>query len=147
MTRKSAVALMSSMSHVEQAEQRYNHAVAALDAGWADNDKLFSNKTSDNLKKGVTIEQFKASLEGVAKLGMIAFRSFDAWQHSIAHKDDIENVPVEDVRGVLTASLSDKLGDLKFTVNYGILASNVAKAIKRDTQEAELDVPYCADHR
>ena len=72
--------------------------------------------------------------------------SLDAYMHAVKHKDDKVNVPEDEVRGVLNASFSDKLDDLSFSVNYGILASKVAQAIRKDTQEAALDVPYCADH-
>lgn len=146
MAKKSATALATAGTHIEQAHARYLEQQAALDEAWKENDKMFSNRTADNLKKGVTREEFDASLKRISDLGSTTMRSFDAWRYAIAHEHDIENVPEEDVRAVLGASFSDKVGELKFTVNYGILASKVAQAIKRDTQEATMDFPLCADH-
>jgi hypothetical protein len=145
MAKKSAAALAVTGTKIEQAKAMYLDAKDALDEAWKENDRLFSNRTSDNLKKGVTMEQFNANLADISRLGQAAMRSYDAWQYVVKHEHDIENVPEEDVRGVLSASFSDKVGELKFSVNYGILASKVAQAIKRDTQEASIDYPLCRD--
>jgi hypothetical protein len=127
----------------------FEHAAGELERAWAAVGKLESDKTESGLKKGVEQEDYKAALSLVDAKRQAMFGWLDRARHLELHKDDPPTeplVPEEDVRAVVGASLSDKMDEVQFTVNYGILGSKIAHAIRMDVDEGEsLDVPYCQD--
>lgn len=129
---------------------RYEEQAAKLKELDAKVDSMISDKTKDGLKKGVTMETFDEALALSRKQALAMFGSLDKWRYLVKHKDDPStepSVPTGDVMAVISASLSDKIEDMQFSVNYGLLASKLANTISMDVGEGDAgDVPLCADH-
>lgn len=134
---------------ISVAKRQYEAAVAKLEELDAISDKMMSDKTSDGLKKGVTMESFDEALRNSRRQMMAMFGALDKWQYLVKHKDDPSTdpkVPTGDVSAVISVSLSDKMEDMEFSVNYGLLASKLANTIKMDVEEAGAsDIPLCSD--
>lgn len=113
-------------------------------------DGMINDKTSDGLKKGVTMDEFHKALSACRRQAMSMFGALDKWQYLVKHKDDPSTepaIPEADVANVISASLSDKIDELAFTVNYGLLSHKLAHLIRMDVQETDSgDVPLCGDH-
>lgn len=129
----------------------FEKAQAKVEAAWDEFDKKFwSTKTADNLRKGVTQEEFNDGMKVIQRLQVAAFGALDKWRHMMAHKDDPStepSVPVSEVSAVISASLSDKIDDLDFSINHGLLASKIANTIKMDVEEGDVgEIPFCVDH-
>lgn len=148
MARKPSTALKPKVASdpIEEARERYEAAQRELDASWAENNAMFSSRSSDGLKKGISQAEFKESLTRIDRAQKATFGAFDMWQYAVAHKDDKVLAVEEDVRSVVIASLDDKLDEIQFSLNGGLLASKVAQAIRQDVSEEDLDVPLCEDH-
>lgn len=77
--------------------------------------------------------------------------ALDKWRYQLLHKDDAPtepSVPEEDVRAIIGASLSDKLDELQFTKNYGLLATTIAHSIRMEVSEGDVgEPPLCNDHK
>lgn len=134
---------------IASAKKQYESAVVKLAELDAITDKMMNDKTSDGLKKGVTMEEFNESLRNARRQTMAMFGALDKWQYLIKHKDDPStepSVPTGDVQSVISASLSDKVESMTFSINHGLLASKLANAIKMDVEEAGAgDIPLCSD--
>lgn len=124
-------------------EKKQDELDAAVDA-------MISEKTSDGLKKGVTMEEFDKALLACKRHLAQVFSAMDRWRFLVRHKDDAPTepeVPVDEISPIVSASLSDKLDGVLFSVNYGILAHKVANAIKMSVHEGDPgDVVLCDDH-
>lgn len=144
MARKSALVL--SDDPIDQAHAAWLKADEELDKAWDDLGKLWSDKTADNLRKGVTREDYKKQLRVVDERMSAMFGWLDRWRYLVLHKDDVVNVPEVEVRAVVIDSLKDKLDGLSFNVNSGVLGTNIAKAIRLQTREESAgDPPFCQD--
>jgi hypothetical protein len=74
------------------------------------------------------------------------FGALNAYEYAVKHKDDKVGVPEEEVRAIVIDSLSDKLDDLQFELNFGLLGAKVAQEIRKDTIEENAgDPPFCSD--
>lgn len=75
-----------------------------------------------------------------------AFGTLDHYVHAVAHKDDAVYVDEKEVSAVVKDSLSDKLDELEFTLNIGLLGAKVAQAIRKDVTEGMDSEPlFCQD--
>lgn len=75
-----------------------------------------------------------------------AFGACDKWRYTLAHRFDRVGVPEDEVRAVVIDSLNDKLDDLQFSINTGLLGSKVAQSIRANTSEESAgEPPYCPD--
>jgi hypothetical protein len=74
------------------------------------------------------------------------FRAWDAFAFKVKHKDDVVPALEEDIRGVVIDSLSDKLDELEFTLNVGLLGSKVAQTIRDIVADQDMgQPPLCGD--
>jgi hypothetical protein len=91
--------------------------------------------------------EYIEALNMLSRRQLAEFGAYDAWAYFCKHKDDKIGVPEEEIRTLIIESLSDKIeGGLDFSVNYGILGSKVAQAIRKDTtDESSGEIPFCAD--
>lgn len=131
----------------EELWQRHVTAVIALDRAWTQfvklGDKIDAQGGGSSHKLWPKfLEAEKAYEQAVRK----SFSTLDGYTYAVAHKDDKIGVPEDEIRAVVIDSLSDKLDELEFTVNNGLLGSKVAQAIRKDTSEESAgDPPYCQD--
>lgn len=73
--------------------------------------------------------------------------ALDAWRHQCKHIDDVALAGQDEFRSIVIASLSDKLDELMFSVNGGILGSKVAQSIRDLVSEDDtLEAPLCREH-
>src|SRR3954466_9067186 len=131
------------MAPLAIAERHAAECRRKLDVLWSESDNL-CDKNGDNLKKGVTMRDFDKKMADVNRATNELFRAVDNLIYLEKHKDDPPtepSVPEEDVRAVLIASFDDKTDELSFSVNSGLLASAVARAIRMDVSEDVLDPP------
>jgi hypothetical protein len=131
------------------AERHHTACQKKLDKVWAEIDAMF-DKTGDNLRKGFKMQDLDKKLAEHARVVnelMSAAVTLQRYQRGDIPAPTEPSVPEEDVRAVLIASLDDKTDELQFTVNNGLLASAIAKAIRMDVTEANLTPPLCEDHR
>lgn len=146
MARKTLADLNDPIAVAWQQYEQEDAKLAELDAIA---DKMMSEKTSDGLKKGVTMDEFDAALTACRRQCLKMFGALDKWRHLVEHKDDPitgPSVPTAEVTSIISMSLSDKIEDMEFSVNYWLLASKIATAIKMDVQEGGAgDIPLCAD--
>lgn len=91
---------------------------------------------------------FMAALLEAEKAGVREMRAFDAWRSAVKHMHDDIKVSEDDLRAVVKDSLADKVGELQFNLNAGLLGSKIAQAIRDIVIEHETgDIPLCQDHR
>lgn len=71
--------------------------------------------------------------------------ALSAYLYAVKHKDDLKRIPAEELRMIAKESLSDKLEELQFSVNVGILGSHVATAVRNLTSDGFVDEPPMCD--
>lgn len=133
---------------VEGTEQRWDRHVTATaerlkqQARFDQACDLHEQHNSDESRALMKVEGDKLN-----RLMHAEFGALDAWTHQCKHMNDKILMPEEDVREVVIASLSDKLEELQFTVNYGMLGGKIAQAIRHTVSEDDTMVPpLCAEH-
>lgn len=131
----------------EELWQRHIASTIALDRAWDEytkvGDKIDSAGGDHTHKLWSKFEEAGKAYERAVKS---AFGTLDAYQFAVAHKNDKIGVPEEEVRAIVIDSLSDKLDEMEFTLNVGLLGSKVAQAIRKDTSEDSAGDPlYCQD--
>lgn len=130
-------------------EEHYGRFLAAVKATEEQHvrvDELAKIVDKDGSKHARWPEYIEA-LNVLTRKQLTEFGTYDAWAYFCKHKDDKVGVPVDEIRSILIDSLSDKIdGGLDFSVNYGILGSKVAQAIRTTTSdESSGEVPFCKD--
>jgi hypothetical protein len=129
---------------IERTETLYRRAATELEAAWKDNDALWSGKTASGLRKGVTTEQWDASLARVAKAQHKMFQAWDTWKRTERQALEKKFAPIEDLRVLVTDAIKPNLDGIQFNINYGMLASKVAQQIHHDSIEETVgDPPLC----
>lgn len=89
---------------------------------------------------------FQEALRASHRAGARTLASIDAYLYAVKHADDKIHVDEAEIRAVIIDSLSDKLGDLQFSVNSGLLGGKLAQAIRKNvSEESAGDPPYCSD--
>lgn len=89
---------------------------------------------------------FDAALHELQKAQKRCFGMTDGFVYATNHINDAVMVPEEDLRAIANDSLADKLDELQFSVNYGLLASKVAQSIRKDAAEGDAgNPPFCGD--
>lgn len=75
-----------------------------------------------------------------------AFGACDKWVFVRDHQHDKKLVSMEDVKATIIDSLSDKIDGLTFSVNYGLLGTKLAQAVRPlASDESAGDPTFCAD--
>lgn len=126
--------------------ESYYKAERDLAAAWKEVDKLWSDKTANNLRKGATIEDYKKALRMVDARQIAVFGMLDRWRFLVRHKDDPILVPEADIRAIVIDSLSDKFEELQLSSNVGWIGTKIAQAIRQDVSEGSSGRPaFCND--
>lgn len=102
--------------------------------------ELHGEHNSDDSRALMKLESAK-----LEKLLRRELHFLDSWRATVRHLHDKVGVPEEDVRKIVIASLDDKLDNLDFSMNKGILGSKVAQAIRKEVSESEINAPLCAN--
>lgn len=89
---------------------------------------------------------FKEALRAKERDSSAVFGALHAYLYYVKHKDDKVGVPEQELRAIVIDSLSDKMDELQWTIQPGLVASKVAQAIRNDTtEESAGDPPFCSD--
>lgn len=74
------------------------------------------------------------------------FSTYEGLAHAIKHANDVKYAAQEEVRATISESLTDKVDEIQFNINIGLLGSNVAQAIRNQVVEVAMDdIPLCED--
>lgn len=129
----------------EEQWQSYVNSVRAVEnvsARLAELEKVVGKKGSASRHWPV----FQAELRKYDKVGFASFGALNVYQFTVKHRFDKIGIPEDELRAVVIDSLSDKMDELAFSVNYGILGSKVAQAIRQFTvEESSGDPVFCVD--
>jgi hypothetical protein len=75
-----------------------------------------------------------------------AFGALDGYRHAAKHVNDKAKAIENEVRSLVIDSLDDKMDELQFSVNGGLLGSKIAQAIRDDVSDDSAGEPmFCSD--
>lgn len=134
------------MSPLAVAERHHSACQRKVEGIWSDIDKMF-DKTGDDLRKGYSMHDLDKKLAEHARAVnelMAACGALVRYQNGYVEPEPV--VPEEEVRAIINASLDDKMDELRFTLNRGMVAHHVTQAIRMLTSEVQFDPPLCEDH-
>lgn len=146
---KSFLSQLAAITPVEGCEEQWQRYVAAAtehENTQARLDLIFRSVekdggTSSSRSYPAFMEQTKVADRALHA----AFGALDSYLFATKHVNDKTAVAETELRATVIDSLEDKLDELQFSVNIGLLGSKVAQAIRSDVIEFDYDVAFCQD--
>lgn len=132
---------------VDAEYDRFKNASYALEEQWVRVEKLGKIVEKDG-RDDPNWPAFQDAIKTLAARERQVFSSWDGFAHKVRHRLDPVPVPEADIRAIAIDSLSDKLDQLQFNLNIGLLGSHVTTAIRNLASEGEpITPPLCEDCR
>lgn len=131
----------------EDQYRRYVTAVVKAEESCARYDALFERvEREGGTSSCKSYPSFMAAGDEYSRMARSAFSALDSYLYAAKHINDAKLTEEDELRDIIIASLSDKLDELQFTLNTGLLGSKVAHAVKHNVTEHTFeDMPLCDD--